>query len=192
MARCENQLKPRKPLSDTKSNGLPDWGDRVKSVDNFVEVLASIQEKDFTVPRVAEYVRDNPVDPDSLSPYLFYSPTHYTRNLIYKCDLFELIAICWDVGHRSAIHNHQNQLREADRIVMDPENPSFVDPKTPIHAVLNLPEYGERATSLHIYSRPYDHCLVYALESRCYWDVPLLYDTEYGRPAPPEKTSRGH
>jgi len=221
MARCENQLKPRKPLSDTKSNGLPDWGDRVKSVDNFVEVLASIQEKDFTVPRVAEYVRDNPVDPDSLSPYLFYSPTHYTRNLIYKCDLFELIAICWDVGHRSAIHNHQNQncwmavpigrlavqnyellrasdetnfceLREADLIVMDPENPSFVDPKTPIHAVLNLPEYGERATSLHIYSRPYDHCLVYALESKCYWDVPLLYDTEYGRPAPPEKTSRGH
>ena len=84
------------------------------------------------------------------------------------------------------------ELREADRIVMDPENPSFVDPKTPIHAVLNLPEYGERATSLHIYSRPYDHCLVYALESKCYWDVPLLYDTEYGRPAPPEKTSRGH
>src|SRR5205809_3116909 len=154
MARCENQLKPRKPLSDTKSNGLPDWGDRVKSVDNFVEVLASIQEKDFTVPRVAEYVRDNPVDPDSLSPYLFYRPTHYTRNLIYKCDLFELIAICWDVGQESQIHNQQNQncwmaapigrlaiqnyriargdeaggfceLVPSDRLLMDPSHPSF-------------------------------------------------------------------
>ena len=59
---------------------------------------------------------------------------------------------------------------------------SFVDPDNPIHAVLNLAEFGERATSLHIYSRPYDHCLVYSLEAKSCRDVPLFYDSEYGRP----------
>jgi len=63
---------------------------------------------------------------------------------------------------------------------MDPHNPSFVDPAMPIHAVLNLAEFRQRATSLHIYSRPYDHCLVYSFQKKQYWDVPLSYDTEYG------------
>jgi len=180
------------------------------TVEQFIEGLCAIEDMDFTVPRVAGYVRENLVDPASLAPYLLYSPTHYTRNLIYKCDLFELIAICWEVGQRSLIHNHQNQNcwmaapigrlavqnyeliradeessfcepRETDRIVMDPKNPSFVDPERPIHSVLNLPEYGQQATSLHIYSRPYSHCLVYSPEKKSYRDVPLFYDTEYGR-----------
>ncbi len=197
--------------SDTRLTLESEWEAQMRSADDFVAGLCSIQEKDFTVPHVAAYVKNTPVDPGSLAPYLFYTPTHYTRNLIYKCDLFELIAICWEVGQVSAIHNHQNQncwmavpigrlavqnyeliradegthfcvLKESDRIVMDPGNPSFVDPKIPIHAVLNLPEYGQRATSLHIYSRPYNHCLVYSQEKNSYWDVPLFYDSEYSRP----------
>ena len=64
------------------------------SVDQFVKGLCAIEGNAFNIARVAEYVRENPVAPGSLSPYLHYSPTHYTRNLIYKCDLFELIAIC--------------------------------------------------------------------------------------------------
>jgi hypothetical protein len=67
---------------------------------------------------------------------------------------------------------------------MDAGHPSFVDPEMPVHAVLNLPEYEQRAASLHIYSRPFDHCLVYSLEQRTCRDVPLFYDSEYGRAAP--------
>ena len=78
-------------------------------VEQFIRELCAIGERGFTVTRVAGYVASNAVDPDSLASYLCYRPTHYTRNLIYKCDLFELIAICWDVGQESQIHNHQNQ-----------------------------------------------------------------------------------
>ena len=185
----------------------------MKPVQEFVEGLCRFAREDFTVDRVAVYVAENRVDPDSLSPYVFYTPTHYTRNLIYKCELFELLAICWDVGHVSAVHNHQGQncwmtvpigrlavqnyevlriepergfcqLREANRLIMDPAHPSHVEQDMPVHAVLNLPEFGQRAVSLHIYSHPYDRCLVYTPEKNAYCEVPLFYDSEYGRRHP--------
>lgn len=184
----------------------------MRSVDEFVRGLAGIREDDFTLTRVADYVLENRVDAASLQPYLFYQPTHYTRNLIYKCGLFEVIAVCWDVGHASPIHNHQGQncwmavpigrlevqnydllrsddrgfceLREAERLSMDPEHPSSVQPDKPIHAVLNPPSHGQRATSLHVYSRPYDRCLVYSLENKSYSEIPLFYDSEYGETTP--------
>ena len=182
------------------------------SIDEFIAGLTAIPEREFTVPAVGRYIAGHPVEPASLERYLFYEPTHYTRNLIYKCDLFELLAVCWEAGQSSPVHNHQGQscwmsvpigrlavqnytvvredqagfceLRLADRVVMDPGHPSFVDPEEPIHAVLNLPEHGQRATSLHVYSRPYDRCLVYAPERNACWEVPLFYDSEYGRRTP--------
>ena len=181
------------------------------TLERFVEQLCGIPEKEFTICTVARIVESNPVDPDSLAPYLHFAPTHYTRNLIYRNDLFELIAICWDIGQISRIHNHQGQncwmsvpigrvavqnyqvvridpdggfceLREANRLVMDPEHPSFVEPELPVHSVLNLAEYRQRAASLHVYSRPYDRCLVYSLEKKTYCEVPLFYDSTYGKP----------
>jgi cysteine dioxygenase len=181
-------------------------------IEEFVAGLCRIREQDFTVPAVADFLRGNPVDSASLEPYLHFAKTHYTRNLIYRCPLFELIAICWEVGQMSRIHNHHDQncwmsvpigrltvqnyvlirgedvpghceLIESDRLVMDPENPAFVDPGKPIHSVLNLPEYNQRAVSLHVYSRPFDHCLVYSLRDKTCLEVPLFYDTEYGHPA---------
>jgi len=181
------------------------------SVKEFVDGLCRLGEASFTDSGVYGYLRENPVDPASLAPYLFYTPTHYTRNLIHKNDLFELIAICWDVGQSSRIHNHAGQqcwmaapigrlavqnyevvhldsaaghceLRAANRLEMDPLQPAHVEQEMPVHAVLNLPEYGQRAVSLHVYSRPYDRCLVYDLARSSYCEVPLFYDTEFGRP----------
>ena len=183
------------------------------SLDRFVEGLCRIPEREFTLPGVARYIQDSPLEPASLGRYLFYQPTHYTRNLVYKCDLFEVIAVCWDLGQGSPIHNHQGQncwmavpigrlgvqnyellasddggyceLRASGRFEMDPAHPSFVNREEPIHAVFNAPAPGERATSLHVYSRPYDRCLVYSLEKKSCSEVPLFYDSEYGRPTSP-------
>jgi cysteine dioxygenase len=184
------------------------------TIDGFTKGLAAIPEAEFTHDRVHAYLKENRVDAGSLQPYLHYAPTHYTRNLIYRSDLFELMAICWEVGQASRIHNHAGQrcwmavpigrlavqnyevvrqdeaagfceLVEADRLEMDPEHPAHVESERPVHAVLNLNEYGQRATSLHIYSRPYDRCLVYAKEQKSYCEVPLFFDTEYGRPVTP-------
>jgi cysteine dioxygenase len=184
----------------------------VTTIDQFVSGLCAIPEAEFQPETVSRYLAENPVDPGSMQRYLCYEPTHYTRNLIHKCDWFELLAICWDVGHVSRIHNHQGQncwmavpvgrlavqnyevvrqdeqgfceLREANRLEMDPTHPSYVEKELPVHAVLNLPEYAQRAVSLHVYSYPYDHCLVYDLEKKSYMDVPLFYDSVYGERLP--------
>ena len=55
------------------------------------------------------FCKMTPVDPDSLAPYLTWDRQHYTRNLIDKTPLYELIAICWEVGQASSVHNHRDQ-----------------------------------------------------------------------------------
>ncbi|HXI11431.1 MAG TPA: cysteine dioxygenase family protein [Thermoanaerobaculia bacterium] len=44
-----------------------------------------------------------------------------------------------------------------------------VDKNHTIHRISNLPEWNERAVSVHIYSRPIDSCVVFDLDAqRCY------------------------
>jgi cysteine dioxygenase len=185
-------------------------------IDEWVKQLCAIPEKEFKIPRVLEFTRRNGVRAETLKPYLFYASSHYTRNLIYKCDLFEVMAICWDVGQVSRIHNHRDQncwmatpigklrvqnfrveerdsahgtckLAPTDMYDMDPEHPAVVQPEEPVHQVLNLREFGMRATSIHIYSYPYTTCEVYQKDKGTYSDVPLHYSSEYGKLSPDEK-----
>lgn len=154
-------------------------------------------------------MQEHPVDIETLEPYLYFYQEHYTRNLIHKTDLFELIAICWDIGQKSPIHNHRDQkcwmamaygkvqihnfalvqkdpgkrfceLKSSGQFILDVQHPGQVDPEEPIHQVLNLPAYNCRAVSLHVYSRPYDSCEIYDLKTRTYEDVQMVNTTEMG------------
>src|SRR5262249_60709708 len=58
---------------------------------------------------VLEFLQKTSVSPDSLPPYINWNAQHYPRNLIDKTPLYELIAICWDVGQVSSVHNHRDQ-----------------------------------------------------------------------------------
>jgi len=186
------------------------------SIDDWVKQLCAIPEKDFTIARVLQFTQEKGVRPESLAPYLFYAKSHYTRNLIYKCDLFEVMAICWESGLVSRIHNHRDQncwmvtpigrlriqnfrvenrdsvhgtckLVPTDSYDMDAAHPAVVRPEEPVHQVLNLPEFKQRAASVHIYSRPYSSCEVYLQDRGTYSDVPLHYSSEYGKLSPDEK-----
>ena len=181
-----------------------------------VKHLTTIRKEDFTIPRVVEFTHTQAISPETLGPYLFYSKSHYTRNLIYKCELFEVMSICWEAGQVSRIHNHRDQncwmatpigklrvqnfrvenrdaahgtckLVPTDSYDMDAEHPAVVQPEEPVHQVLNLPEFGQRATSIHIYSYPYSSCEVYLKDKGVYSDVPLHYSSEYGKLSPDEK-----
>lgn len=79
------------------------------AINDFAERLAAIPEAEFSHNNVLKFVRNNIVDCGSLAPYLWFSNDHYTRNLVLKTDLFELIAICWEIGQKSPIHNHRDQ-----------------------------------------------------------------------------------
>src|SRR5947209_17221549 len=76
---------------------------------DFAQRLAGIADDAFTREGILQFLREYRVDPASLEPYLYFSQEHYTRHLIHRTSLFELLAICWESGQKSAIHNHRDQ-----------------------------------------------------------------------------------
>ena len=181
------------------------------SIDHFVKELRKLRERDFSsVETPLGFLQRHPVAAESIAPYIHWDPQHYTRNLIDKTELYELIAICWEVGMKSSIHNHKDQncwmaapvgrlsvhnyrvldedlaahrcnIVECDVVEITCENPVAVDPRNPVHDVRNPREYGERAVSLHVYSRPFDSCVVYSVEQHTCGEIPLHYTSMYGK-----------
>jgi cysteine dioxygenase len=181
------------------------------AIQDFTAELRKLPAGSFNeVDAVHRFLRDHPVDPDSLSAYLVWDRQHYTRNLIDKSDLYELIAICWEVGQVSSIHNHRDQncwmaapmgrlmvqnyrvlwqdedagkckLEPADTLEMNAQNPVAVNPLEPVHRVYNPAEFQQRAVSLHVYSRPFDSCVVYSDQQGTCGTIKLHYTTEYGK-----------
>jgi len=178
----------------------------------FVAELRKFPEPAFDhTKEIVEFLQSVQVNPETLAPYLNWDRQHYTRNLIDKTSLYELIAICWEVGQASSVHNHRDQncwmavpvgrllvenfrvvfqnieegkceLTTADTVEMNPGHPCAVDPMEPVHRVVNPREFNQRAVSLHVYSRPFDTCVVYSPEQGTCGEIKLHYTTEFGQP----------
>jgi predicted metal-dependent enzyme (double-stranded beta helix superfamily) len=159
------------------------------------------------VGAVRDFLQKHLVKPETLEPCLVWDRQHYTRNLIDKTPLYELIAICWEVGQASSIHNHRDQncwmaapigrlmvqnyrvlaqdvdagtckIEPTDEVEISPSNPVAVDPKEPVHRVYNPAEWKQRAVSLHVYSRPFDTCVVYSDQQGTCGVIKLHYTTQ--------------
>ena len=78
-------------------------------INEWVAGLAAMPEREFTLEAVQDYILQHAVLPDTLEKYLFFSKGNYTRNLIFKNDVFECMTICWEIGQFSRIHNHRDQ-----------------------------------------------------------------------------------
>ncbi|HXG83032.1 MAG TPA: cysteine dioxygenase family protein [Pyrinomonadaceae bacterium] len=179
-------------------------------IENLMEGLRAIPETDFKCDNVYQFLRENPVDVASIEKYLHWSEKFYTRNLIYKDERFEMMAICWNKGQVSRIHNHADQmcwmtvpvgklhgqnfraveidktknhckLAETDCFDLSDCLTAKVELEEPIHQILNLPEFGTRAVSIHIYSKPFDRCLCYCRETDRFSEVPLFYTSIDGK-----------
>jgi len=186
------------------------------TITDWVKGLAAIPGRDFTLENVQDYIIRHSARPETLDKYCYFSKGNYTRNLIFKNEVFECLTICWEIGQASRIHNHRDQncwmsapigrlkvqnfrvddrdsARGTCRIVptdiyeMDAAHPAHVNPLEPVHQVLNLAEFHQRAVSIHIYSKPFDTCEVYLREKGTYGDVPLHYTSQYGKLDPAEK-----
>jgi cysteine dioxygenase len=182
------------------------------SIQDFVSELRKFPEPAFdSTDPIVKFLESTLVTLDTLTPYLTWDRQHYTRNLIDKTPLYELMAICWEVGQGSSVHNHRDQncwmavpmgrllvenyrlisqkleegtceLETADTVEMNSTHPCAVDPQEPVHRVYNPREFNQRAVSLHVYSRPFDTCVVYSPEQHTCGEIKLHYNTEYGRP----------
>jgi len=189
--------------TQTLSNGV--------SIHDFATALRRFPESAFSgTEEILRFVDKTPVAPDTLGAYLTWDRQHYTRNLIDKTPLYELVAICWDVGQSSSVHNHRDQncwmavpigkllvenyrvisqnlddgkcqLESTDTVEMNPRHPCAVDPLEPVHRVVNSRDFNQRAVSLHVYSRPFDTCAVYSAEQGTCGVITLHYNTEYGK-----------
>src|SRR5438445_10826371 len=81
----------------------------VLSIGDWVKELSAFREQDFVVDRVLAFMKEHAVDPATLDRYLFFSLGNYTRNLIFRNELCEVITLCREIGHDSRIHNHRHQ-----------------------------------------------------------------------------------
>jgi cysteine dioxygenase len=181
-------------------------------IDDFVSELRKLPDSAFDqVEQLRAFLQDTPVHPESLTSYLTWDRQHYTRNLIDKTPLYELLAICWEVGQASSVHNHRDQncwmavpigrllvenfrvlhqdfalgkseIQATDTVEMNAAHPCAVDPLEPVHRVFNPREFNQRAVSLHVYSRPFDSCVVYSAEHGTCGEIQLHYTTQYGKP----------
>ncbi|REJ78258.1 MAG: hypothetical protein DWQ47_02000 [Acidobacteria bacterium] len=183
---------------------------RKVSISQLVEGLREIPDEEFHCDPVYQFLSDNPVDIDSLAKYFFWSEDFYTRNLVYKDERFELMAICWNRGQVSRVHNHADQmcwmmavegklrgqnfavdqideskgyckLVETDTFDLSDCLSAKVELEEPIHQILNLPEFDEKAVSVHIYSKPFDTCLSYCTDTDTFKEVPLYYTSVDGK-----------
>jgi cysteine dioxygenase len=181
-------------------------------IEKLIEGLRQMPESAFgpTEP-IRRFLQETPVNTDSLAPYLTWDRQHYTRNLIDRTTLYELMAICWEIGQASSVHNHRDQncwmavptgrllvenfhlvnqdvqggvcrLEPLNTVEMNVAEPCAVNPDDPVHRVFNPREFAQRAVSLHVYSRPFDRCVVYSPEQGTCGEIQLHFNTEYGKP----------
>jgi cysteine dioxygenase len=180
------------------------------SISDWVQKLAAIPSSEFTHDNVQRIIESHSLLLESLEPYIVFSPERYTRNLIFKNEIFECLAMCWDIGQSSGVHDHNDRLgwmylasgrlfiqsyRIESRdpatrtcrltatygVELNAAQASDVDREHGVHKVSNLPKFGERAVSLHLYQLPMESCEVYSLEHGTYATVPMAYTTEYGQ-----------
>jgi len=83
---------------------------RSVAVSQFVDGLRSLETDPITRDRMLEFMLETRVDRQSLDPYVHFRPDMYTRNLVYRDDQLELMAVCWQPGQRTVIHTHNGQL----------------------------------------------------------------------------------
>ena len=142
---------------------------------------------------VAATLRELPLERGALAPYLHPAAGRYTRNLIARTAGFELIAICWDRGAVSAIHDHAEQdcafivvdgalacedwlctsggtapgpctIRRTGSSVL---RTGAVDVRSGLLSLHRVASDGGPAVSLHVYHAPIDRCLHFSEAGWC-------------------------
>lgn len=178
------------------------------TIEKFLRELESLAARGLATREVHEYLLGTLIEPASLETYVSFRPDRYTRNLVYISDLFELLVICWGIGQKAPIHGHEGErcwsrvergtlcftnyreVSEKPLVLEKLAEPlhgirGHLDGPADIHEVENLASFGEKAVSLHLYSRPYSECEIYDLAQGKKQRLRLAYDTMFGKPVSP-------
>jgi cysteine dioxygenase len=168
-----------------------------------MNLIATIDElkhtaKAMTLPELRRLISNLKPERSEIEPYIQFTPERYARNLIYKCENFECLVLCWRPGQRSPIHDHANSICTVYTVdgVLSADNyrktanghiradysedfkPSGVlsIQTTEIHQVSNLQENAD-LISLHFYLGPLENSFLYSVQQ----PIHELYQRTYTR-----------
>jgi predicted metal-dependent enzyme (double-stranded beta helix superfamily) len=79
-------------------------------IGEYVDHLKSFETGPITRDRLLHFCLETAVDPSTLGRYVHFRDDVYTRNLIFRDEAIELMAVCWQPGQRTVIHTHNGQL----------------------------------------------------------------------------------
>lgn len=132
--------------------------------------------------------------------YHHFGISSYGRNLVFSCDEFEIILMCWQRGQHSVAHDHNGSLcvmkclagmLEEQRYQQRDEGlypigkyklaqgcTASITDEQGLHSIGNYSE--QDACSLHFYFPPIHKSNVYSLESGVVKKVTSSFTSEYG------------
>ena len=179
------------------------------SVSELVRLLQGLKASQLEAQEIERLLQGAVLDRSTLAPYLFRRSGCYTRNLVHRNDRFEMLALVWDAGACSAIHDHAGQecffsvqagcFQQEDFVVVEGADqpdcqavlmgmpiqgtlrPGSVDHRAPDSALHRIINVGDTSgVSLHVYSRPIDTCTIY---DRTGWSEKrvMRYDSVQGK-----------
>ena len=136
-------------------------------------------------------------------PFKNFVEGSYTRSLVRRTEDYELLLLSWGAGEESPIHNHMGQrcwmavlegeieevhfnrgeggvgsLIEGPTKRFPAGKAAFINDEIALHLVRGAE--GKAAVSLHLYSKPYDICLIYDPLTGAESAKPLRYDRTDG------------
>jgi cysteine dioxygenase len=103
-------LGPGTESTMSKGRTIDDTHPLHTSVGDFVAGLKELERDLITKDRIAEYMAATTLRREALDHFVWWRDSFYTRNLIYRDELFEVMTICWSPGQKTAIHTHNGQL----------------------------------------------------------------------------------
>src|SRR5881296_2520188 len=159
-----------------------------------MNLVATIEElkhtaKEIRLPELRRLISNLKPEPAEIEPYILFTENRYARNLVYKCEDFECLVLCWRPGQRSPIHDHANSICAVYTVdgVLSSDNyrktanghiradysedfkPGSVlsIQTTEIHQVSNLQE-ASSLISLHFYLGPLENSFLYSVQQPIY------------------------
>jgi len=153
---------------------------------------------EMKLPDLRKFISGLRPDRSEIEPFIHFTPERYARNLVYKCDRFECLVLCWRAGQRSPIHDHANSICAVYTLdgVLSADNyrktasghiradysedlrPGDVltIQTTEIHQVSNLDDTKD-LISLHFYLGPLENSYLYSVQQ----PIHELYQRSYTR-----------
>ncbi len=130
------------------------------TVEDFVAGLKSLERDVISKERIAEFMDASRLSAAALAPYAYFSDHYYTRNLIHRDGLFELMVIAWRPGQKTPVHTHNGQLGWMDvpQGEVEVHNYKYVDCNAPENQNVIGIDCTGGATRIHLDPLETLHC----------------------------------